>query len=391
MLVGRSAKGRHTESVHEPAEGSREAYEDNWYRVLAGKAAREDQGPDSSDEVEPSPSESAPSEPQQLQLPRQASEPPGEGEEQPVVELVPPPVGQSRATARTPEAPAPPQPATGPTSVRIGVRRLDDPEGTYLHYLTRSRHAEYFRSDLWPTTRELTPVHLWRANHIGADWDLDGVLKFMHGPARRVEQLVASAPLSAAPGSADRRTWIKRLLHSEWVAEFGLARITKTIHPLLPNLVPDLDVEMMSWARTEWLGVRGDPDDVDACVEVWEFLEDSLIVRADAFDQIVRSVRGKAQRRAPTGRLGLVGAAFWESYWQEAGLEPESRPELEPSDRTEGDQEDGSELPRRAKPPTAKSKACKRATTKPKIPKAASRGEAPKPRRSRASGATAPG
>jgi hypothetical protein len=370
MLVGRPAKKRHTENVHEPAEGSKEAYEDNWYRVLAGKAASGGQEADSSDEVEPTSSEPAPPQPEQPPPAQPAVSP---AEDQVVVELVPTPVSQSRAAPPTQEVSPQPQLASVPASVRIGVRRLEDPEGTYLHYLTRSRHADFFRSDLWPTTRELTPVHLWRANHIGAKWDLESVVGFMQGPARRLEQLVASAPSSSSPGSADRRTWIKRLFHSEWVEEFGLGRITKTIHPLLPNLVPDIDPEMMSWARAEWLGVRGEPDDVDACVEVWEVLEDVLVVRADALDQIVRSVRGKAQRRAPTGRLGLVLAAFWESYWREV----ESGPELQPV-----------EPPKPAKPAVAKPRACKRATTKAKASKAAAADEAPRPRRSRSTGPT---
>jgi hypothetical protein len=409
MLVDRPAKKRHSENVQEPVRGSREAYEDNWYRVLAGKAELGDREspPDEAESARhgSAPSESAsseptPSEPQESAAPSAARP----IESQPVVELVPPaPASRRRATTRQPEAVSPLRLAAGPSSVRIGVRKLDDPEGTYLHYLTRSPHADFFRSDLWPATRELTPVHLWRANHIGARWDLERVVGFMQGPARRLEQLVASAPSASSPGSADRRVWIKRLLHSECVTEFGLDRITKTIHPILPNLVPDLDTEMMSWARAEWLGVRGDPDEADACVEVWEVLEDALVVRADVLDQVVRSVRGKAQRRAPTGRLGLVLAAFWESYWQEAGLPSSHKPvdeERDPSEKRERAPKDKG-VPAKRTRVAAKPRASKGATTKVKASKAATpkvpAQEAPpvdkasKPRRSRRAGPTPAG
>ncbi|MEW6059480.1 MAG: hypothetical protein AB1551_04955, partial [Actinomycetota bacterium] len=113
------------------------------------------------------------------------------------------------------------------------------------------------------------------------------------------------------------------------------------------------------------------------CVEVWEVLEDLLIVRANALDQIVRSVRGRAQRRAPTGRLGLAAAAFWEGYWQETASEQESQPSPEQPSRTEDDSKDHGEPPRRARAVT-KSRACKGAATKAKVPKAAQAPKAPK-------------
>lgn len=337
MLAGRFDKRRRRDGKRKPVPGPTEAYETSWYRVLARQAERED--PTGSEEAIPIENERPGATPRRTSAStseriapalRLASSP----ELAPAAapdETVRADRSKSASPGLEPEPPngtaAPSAPSsTALTTVRIGVRRLDAPEGTYLRYLTRSPHAEFFRSDLWPSGRALTPVHLWRANHLGAGWEIDDVQRFLDGPAQRATQLVASAPATAPPGSPDRHTWIKRLFHSECVADFGLPRISKTLHPLLPNLVPDLDAEMTPWAAREWLGLRdrpAGPDDVDAWLEVWELMEDVMVVRASAFDEIVRGVRGRAQRRAPTGPLGLVCATFWESYWQEGRREPE--------------------------------------------------------------------
>lgn len=337
--------------------GTTEAYETSWYRVLARQASGELAVPDANTEppkTGPSPEGATPS-----PSPGRASPKPEPSSSARPVD----PAGSAQPALRPAVMPEPapdrvaqglsgsangyqagPQPvgsyvhgaaprlervAMTPSSVRIGVRKLEEPEAVYLGYLTASPHAEFFRSDLWPGTRALTPVHVWRANHLGAGWVTSDVLRFLEVHGQRLSQLVSVAPATAAPGSPDRHTWIRRLLHSEVVADYGVPRVAKTLHALLPTLVPDLDTEMTPWAAREWLGLRRTPEapgDAEAWLEVWELLEDVLVVRAEAFDEIVRAIRAKAERRAPTSPAGLVAAAFWQSFWEEASREASSPP-----------------------------------------------------------------
>jgi hypothetical protein len=319
---GRGRKGRQTTKGQVDPEGG-VAYEENWYRIMARHAELGEFSGLAGERVDRRPS---------VAVPTSSADAPGEPGGATLVELAPKRAKRARersAGAPSASAARAPLPTRSGASraprapihsaVRIGVRTLEDPEAVYVHYLTASPHAGFFRADWWPTGRRLTPVHLWRANHLGAGWDLDAVDRFFEGAARRVDQLLGTAP-AEPPGSLARRTWVKGLLSSELTREFGLARVCKTLHPFVPELVPDLDAGMMAWARAEWLGMhaaRGGSVFVDGWFETWELLEDALVLRGDVLSDIVRRVREHAPGYVPTGRLGLIAAAFWESFWQE--------------------------------------------------------------------------
>jgi hypothetical protein len=219
------------------------------------------------------------------------------------------PEAPSKAFARAP--------GTAGWSVRIGVRRLEDPESVYLRYLTASRHRVFFRSDLWPASSSITPVHLWRANHLGAGWEIVEVERFMDVAAALADELIASAPRSEPPGVPERRSWIGRFLAAEWVREFGVGRVAKTLLPMAPDLLPDFEPTLMSWARARWLGLAGSEqaEGPDRCLESWELLEDALVLRGQYLGQIVRRLHRLAPALAPIGSLGLIQAAFWDDLW----------------------------------------------------------------------------
>ncbi len=220
--------------------------------------------------------------------------------------------------------------------MRIGVRRQEEPGSVYLAYLTSSPHRYYFRGEWWPaSSSSISPMHLWRANHLGAHWEIADVERFMATTAPLADELIASAPRSAPAGDPDRRDWIARFLSAGWVREFGVSRVAKTLHAVLPELVADLDPAMISWARGAWLGVRGraDPRDPDMWLETCELLEDALVLRSQQLGQIVQRLRSLAPGLAPNGRLGPVMAAFWESYWREAAPSAGRRVPARRSDR----------------------------------------------------------
>jgi hypothetical protein len=204
-----------------------------------------------------------------------------------------------------------------PATIRIGVRRVDEPARVYLDYLTVSPHRDFFRADWWPDSGSITPVHLWRANHLGAGWDVDSIGAFMRDAAALADEMVASAPRSAPPGSPERRAWQTRFVTAGWVREFGVGRMSKTLHPMLPELVADLDPAMMAWARKAWFGLEdpADAEDPELWIEVAELLEDVLVLRAQPLGQIARRLRRSAPGIAPVSRLGPVLAAFWDAYW----------------------------------------------------------------------------
>jgi hypothetical protein len=204
-----------------------------------------------------------------------------------------------------------------PASIRIGVRRVEDPTRVYLDYLTASPHRDYFRADWWPASGPITPVHLWRANHLGAGWDVESIGAFMRDAAALADDLVAAAPGSAPAGTPERRAWQSRFVAAGWVREFGLGRVSKTLHPILPELVADLDPAMMVWARRAWFGLDewGDAEDPDLWLEIAELLEDVLVLRGQPLGQIARRLRRSAPGIAPVSRLGPVLAAFWDGYW----------------------------------------------------------------------------
>jgi hypothetical protein len=197
------------------------------------------------------------------------------------------------------------------------VRRVDEPARVYLDYLTVSPHRDFFRADWWPDSGSITPVHLWRANHLGAGWDVDSIGAFMRDAAALADEMVASAPRSAPAGSPERRAWQARFVTAGWVREFGVGRMSKTLHPMLPELVADLDPAMMAWARKAWFGLEepADAEDPELWLEVAELLEDVLVLRAQPLGQIARRLRRSAPGIAPVSRLGPVLAAFWDAYW----------------------------------------------------------------------------
>ncbi|MFB3737915.1 MAG: hypothetical protein ACE14W_02990 [Candidatus Velamenicoccus archaeovorus] len=340
---GRTGKRRGSPPVGE------EAYESNWYRVLARMAESDEdtapwrptagngpmgsiggsrQEPSTDGDGAPSPGP-VPVEEQELELgpaPVELDEAPDLDDRLLHITGPTPPARAPKAQSKegsTPyakgSAPAVERPRVIHSTVRIGVRKAADPEDVYVAYLTSSPHADYFRSDWWPGGRSLTPVHLWRANHLGAGWDVGSVRRFMAGPAAQAERLLEGAPRRDAPGTPARRMWFRRLVEQDWVQELGVPRVCKTLHPLVPELVPSLDPDMTPWARTEWLGLRGEAQDhVEIWTDVWELLEDTLVLRGDVLADVVRSTRERAPGRAPVGRFGLIGSLFWDSYWKEA-------------------------------------------------------------------------
>ena len=338
MPIGKARellRGRRSKAIARDPD-SVEAYEQGWYALLVRQASEEDGQEDGEsprspvgaadskrpDEVAVAGLEAAPPCPTTLVDP--PPEAPAEDRE---TRRDPPP--KRPAPARADRAARPSRP--DPSSIRIGVRRLDEPESVYLRYLTSSLHRDFFRSDLWPISGSFTPVDLWRANHLGAGWDIGLVERFMRVSASAAEELVASAPRNAQPGSPERRAWIVRFLSADWVQEFGVGRVSKTLHPLLPELVADLDPEMMPWASRAWLGLDG-PKDTEApgqWLETCEVLEDVLVLRGQQLGQIVRRLRHVAPSLAPIGRFGPILAAFWESYWAEIA-QAERRPRTRP-------------------------------------------------------------
>jgi hypothetical protein len=364
MAIGKARdrwRGRRPKPVPRDPE-STEAYEEGWYALLARQASDgAGPAPDAEAGAGAAPDRAEPDEPDAdppanvtplVARPRPAAVP------APVRAATPPPRARPTENPSVRPEPAP---------MRIGVRRLSEPEAVYLEYLTSSRHRDYFRAELWRGSGPITPVHLWRANHLGAGWDVAAVDRFMEDAAHLAAELVAAAPRSAAPGQAERRLWIERFLSAEWVRSFGVARVSKSLHAMLPELVPDLDAEMMPWARRVWLGL-GDAaeDDVATWVETCEAIEDVLVLRGRELGRIVRRLRTLAPALGPLGRLGPVMAAFWQGYWSEAGRDAPAP--LHPATPSE---------PRPARRATAKA-STKRAPAKPN-PAAKPKPAKPKP------------
>lgn len=333
---------------------STEAYEEGWYALLARQASADDDQRDPADD------------PPDAAVPTGSAQP---GRPQPnapdlasVTPLVIPRTRAEQSERRPASVPrvraVEPSSSIRPdaTSLRIGVRKLPDPETVYLEYLTASRHREYFRAELWRDAGPITPVHLWRANHLGAGWDVAAVERFMDVAASLAADLIAAAPRTAPPGHAERRLWTSRFLTADWVRAFGLARVSKTLHAMLPELVPDLDAEMMPWARRVWLGL-GDPsdaDDVSTWIETCEALEDVLVLRAQQLGHIVRRLRRLTPALGPLGRLGPVMAAFWQGYWAEtAPRRPAPEEPATPAPEPATTVEPRKRGPRAAKPATA--------------------------------------
>jgi hypothetical protein len=329
---------------------STEAYEHGWYALLARQAGGEDDAapeepPGEAQDNEPK----AAAEPQLATVTAIVAAVP----EEPLDER---PEAQPKALGRAP--------GTAGWSVRIGVRRLEDPESVYLRYLTASRHRVFFRSDLWPSSTSITPVHLWRANHLGAGWDIVEVERFMDVAATLADELVASAPRAEPPGVPERRSWIGRFLAAEWVREFGHDRVSKTLLPMVPDLLPDFEPALMSWARARWLGLGGsdEPEGPDRCLESWELLEDALVLRGQYLGQIVRRLHRLAPALAPVGSLGLIQAAFWDDLWTETDPAT-TRSRRAPRRRTPAARRSTSEAPGPEKAP-----ARRRSTPKPAAP-----------------------
>ena len=331
---GRERKrGRRAKTVpRDPS--STEAYEHGWYMLLARRANGD------ADLVDPGLDESAAEGASIRGSERHAGRAP---QLAPVTERVAPSPGPDRAYATSALEPSAPgfEPSAddegasatgrlrepGRSTIRIGVRRLEDPESVYLRYLTASPHRDFFRNELWPACRSITPVHLWRANHLGAGWDIVQVERFMDVAAKLADELIGSAPRSDLPGTPERRAWIGRFLSAEWVREFGIGRVSKTLLPTLPDLVPDLDPTVMSWARGRWLGLHesAEAEEPEQCLESWELLEDALVLRGQHLGGIVRQLHRLAPSLAPIGSLGLILAAFWDDLWAETNPADRSR------------------------------------------------------------------
>ncbi|HEX6330429.1 MAG TPA: hypothetical protein VF129_03960 [Actinomycetota bacterium] len=313
---------RPTPTPHDPADT--EAYEHSWYALLAQHVEQ----PETESEPEPELATVTELVVEQAE-PDPEPRPDREPAEGPL--LRPEPAALAPAEPATPRgAPAPAAGPSGPApdrpAIRIGIRRVAEPETVYFGYLTTSRHREFFRGDVWGSSRAATPAQLWRANHLGAAWELEMVERFLRETAEIAASVVASAPWSSPPGSPERRVWIERLLSSAWVADYGVARISKALFPLAPDLVPDLDPELTSFARARWFGIgeTEGADELDRALETWELLEDVLVLRGRALAAISRRLRSLAPGLAPVGPLGLVLAVLWEDRWAEP--EPDAAP-----------------------------------------------------------------
>jgi hypothetical protein len=353
MPIGKARqllRGRKVEEPEPPQDPREtEAYESGWYALLVQHATESSEEPDAEapsepgggvDAVSPEPDAEAPAVEfvvdDELEDPSPPAEPsPDEAAAARLAEVTilalraqaadGPRVGDwvlrkrggEDASDRGPGPDRPSRSRSEPASMRIGVRRVDEPARVYLDYLTVSPHRDFFRADWWPDSTSITPVHLWRANHLGAGWDVDSIGVFMRDAAARADEMVASAPRSAPAGSAERRAWQARFVTAGWVREFGVGRMSKTLHPILPELVADLDPAMMAWARKAWFGLEepADAEDPELWLEVAELLEDVLVLRAQPLGQIARRLRRSAPGIAPVSRLGPVLAAFWDAYW----------------------------------------------------------------------------
>ncbi len=341
MQIGKRREGR---PKRKPAAGAppfdpedAEAYESNWYRLLAmgQRAGAEFRSLGTTEPSEAVEETADPDHDSDVGALEPAQQDPTEVAEVAEITLRIAPSRDPRVRGRG-EAPGPAAAARAgsapsrpvPASVRIGVRRVQAPEEIYTGYLTRSPHADYFRADWWPRARTITPVYMWRANHLGAGWDLASLRRFTQEAGKHADRLVSTAPATEPPGDPSRRVWMRRLIRAGWVQEYGLPRVCKTLRALLPDLVPDLDSGMMPWARSEWLGVRdlASEDPLDDWLETWELLEDVLIVRGNVLRDVARSVGDRATGRHPIGPLGVMMAAFWVSYWEEAGPEVPVKP-----------------------------------------------------------------
>jgi hypothetical protein len=312
MSIGKSRDRRRGRLVApEPRDpAATEAYEHGWYALLAQHADEVEEG-----ELGLATVTELVVEPDRE--PEPAAEP--EADLDRAVERTPPrPRPAPVETAAAVTAPVAPAPADRP-AIRIGVRRVGDAESLYLRYLTASRHREFFRAEVWPASHPITAVQLWRANHLGAGWELDQVERFVREVAEIADSMVASAPRGAPPGSPERRAWVERLLSSGWVREFGVGRVSKTLFPLVPDLLPDLDPELTSWAPGRWFGIGESEgaDELDRALETWELLEDVLVLRGRPLAAIARRFRSVAPGLAPVGPLGLVQALLWEDHWSE--------------------------------------------------------------------------
>jgi hypothetical protein len=313
ILRGRRADGDEARDPH-----ATEAYEGGWYALLVQQGG--DGAVDPAVSAEGSPTGPAPTRARLAEVTTLAPVAPDH-----VATLPAPADGDAGEAPRRAE----------PSPVRIGVRRVADPARTYLDYLTSSPHRHYFRAEWWPGSPPVTPVHLWRANHLGAAWDVDAIEGFMSRAAVLADDLVASAPRSAPAGSPERRAWQTRFATAGWVREFGIGPVSKALHALLPDLVADLDPAMTAWARRAWFGLDepGAGDEPDRWLEVTELLEDVLVLRSQALGQIARRLRRSAPRIAPVSRLGPVLAAMWDAYWTEGAAPAPASEEPVPSPR----------------------------------------------------------
>ncbi len=173
--------------------GSLEAYEEGWYALLARQASGDDRAapPTCRDAVE-APKEEPPAEAPRLAVvkplvavPEDPAKPVGDGA--PPTDPTPPKASERPRRAE-------------PSTMRIGVRRQEEPGSVYLAYLTSSPHRYYFRGEWWPaSSSSISPMHLWRANHLGAHWEIADVERFMATAAALADELISRRPARRRP------------------------------------------------------------------------------------------------------------------------------------------------------------------------------------------------
>src|SRR6266568_2962424 len=189
---------------------------------------------------------------------------------------------------------------------RIGQFVIDEPRAVQLvvRHIAGSGYSDYFATRRWPKAGlPIRPFHLWRANHLGAGWQIEHVRRFMDAAAQGADRLLRHLP-SDRPQSPDRAKWFGDLVDIvSPVRGVDAARLTKALHPLAPLHVPIVDRKALPWAVGEWFQ-DGDWADM-SWTQVFRLLDRSWAREAVTLDSVVRKVKELAPERlvSPFGVL----------------------------------------------------------------------------------------
>lgn len=205
------------------------------------------------------------------------------------------------------------------TSLHLGSLVVDDPVTQLLWHVRDSRFADYFAAQWVSSDPPVTPAHLWRANHLGAGWQIQEVRDFMDASASGVSRHLTLLP-GRHPGDPGRADWFAELIDlGTQTRGVGATRLTKAVHPLAPSHVPFIDRQVVPWAFEAWTALKWSGlswEDAFTHLDlVWSSVQDEL-------DRIV----AEARRHGPDLLISPFGAldAFAYHAWTHRAGKSES-------------------------------------------------------------------